>query len=204
MLERLDFMAGLEQITATILDDARTEAEAILLEGRKKSQLLLEEARTQANKRSEKAADEASRKAASIRRAAESAGALAGKNLLLSTRTKLIETAFAQSLDTLRRLPGAEYFQVLSRLILANALEGEGSLILSPRDLGRLPQDFLASVNAALSTGKNISLASESDNSLNGGCVLRYGDILLNCSFEALLESEREPLTDLVNQVLFN
>ena len=196
-------MAGLEQINATILKDARAEAAAILADGQAKAEEILKTARTNAEAAAQSKREAAVKKAASIRRAAKSAGALDTKNRLLAARTEMIESVFQKSLHALRSLDTDRYFQVIRRLCVLYALDGTGVLVLSPADRKRIPADFMDSLAGSLPSSKQLVLTEETDDRINGGFRLRYGDILINGSFEAILEEKREALTDEVNRFLF-
>lgn len=64
------------------------------------------------------------------------------KRLLLRTKTELIDETIAMALRRLRELPDGDYFNVLQTLALSYARKGEGELLLSQRDLQRLPADL--------------------------------------------------------------
>ena len=58
-------------------------------------------------------------------------------------------------------------------------------------------------MNAALEIPDASLHISDIPGKLDGGFILSYGEIEENCSIEALFDSERERLKDLVQEILF-
>lgn len=75
-------------------------------------------------------------------------------------------------------------------------------LLLNDKDLRRLPADFERRLNEALEQGKRLTVSQRAA-AIDGGFLLQYQDIEMNCSFSALLDARREELEDLVNRILF-
>ena len=65
----------------------------------------------------------------------------------------------------------------------------------------RLPKGFVDTVNKELSSG-SIALGDEID--ITAGFILVYGDIDINCSFDAIAQEKRDELRDALNALLFN
>ena len=84
---------------------------------------------------------------------------------------------------------------------MKNAQKGEGVLRLSAADMKRLPSNFIDSVNNAFKRGYKIKLGDEAD--IDSGFILVYGDIDVNCSFDAIAASKRDELQDALNSLLF-
>ena len=75
---------------------------------------------------------------------------------------------------------------------------------LSEADKKHLPDNFEKSIKEILSDKKEASLTvSEEAPDLNGGFILKYGDIEENCSFDAIFSVSRESFQDKVNELLF-
>ena len=87
---------------------------------------------------------------------AESGAELEGKKLLLATRVEIIEKAIDVASKKLGSMPDDEYFAALYALVKKYAQSGEGTMLLSERDLGRLPKDFEKKINADLGAGDKI------------------------------------------------
>ena len=74
---------------------------------------------------------------------------------------------------------------------------------LSAEDLERLPAGFEEALNEKLkAAGASVTL-NNTPAKISKGFILAYGDIEINCSFEALFEARREELKELVCGILF-
>ena len=195
-------MAGLDKILGSIkaesdeavakrLDEAKSQAEAIKKEAEdsvKDECLAIEE-------RGKKGAED------TISRA-ESAAALLKRMAILSEKQDIIAGVFDEALQELISLPDAQYVDTITKIAVKNALPEEGTIIFSAADKKRLPSSFEADLNSKLKGGK----LKVSDDTIDaaGGFILSYGGIEQNCTFRALIDAEREKLTDKVSKVLFD
>ena len=100
--------------------------------------------------------------------------------------------------NALINLSDNEYFEAVYKL--AASLSGaEGVVYLNDKDLKRVPSDFEAQLKKA---GLNASLSKESVD-IDGGFILKNGDIEENMSFSAIISARRDEIEDLINRELF-
>lgn len=195
-------MNGLENITKAIADEAAAQAADILKQADEQCAKILDEAKLAAHAQVDEIDASTERKVSSIIESAESFCALDKKNAQLKAKMQLINEVFGGAVKYLCTLPDDDYFSCLNRLIAANALPQNGVLILNSKDLGRLPSGFMSMVSSNI-TGGELELCKQPNNSIIGGCILKYGDIEINLSFERIILSQREQLIDKVNHALF-
>ena len=195
-------MNGLENITKAIADEAAGQAEGILKQADGQCAKILDEAKTAAQAQVDEIDAAAERKVKSIMESAQSFCVLDKKNAQLKAKMQLINEVFGGAVKYLCTLPDDEYFGCLNRLIAANALPQNGRLILNSKDLDRLPSGFMSMVSSKLPGGE-LTLDSKQNNNIIGGCILKYGGIEINLSFERIILSQREQLIDKVNHALF-
>ena len=89
------------------------------------------------------------------------------------------------------------------RLHFPMRARGKGRLLLSQRDLQRLPADFADTLNGMLKNqGAQVHIGAQYAK-IADGFLLAYGDIEVNCSFEALLEASLEQVKDALSRELF-
>lgn len=185
---------GGEEILARILEASRQAAAATQEQAERKAAARLDEERAAIA-----AQDEADRAAEQVQaerqlRAAQSAAALSVRNARLARRREEIDRTLQETLAHLRALPDEAYFALLGRLAAAHR-EGEGGeLLLSAADLRRAPADFAASLGVTL---------CQTPAAIDGGCILRWGDIEENLTFEALLEERRDEMEDVICRELW-
>ena len=107
----------------------------------------------------------------------------------------------------LKGLETGAYFDMILKLAVKSAQPGEGELLLSKKDLERLPEGFEDRLNAALlradKRGSAASLQGDTRD-IDGGFVLTYGGIEENCSIDALFDAAHEVLQDKVQEILFS
>ncbi len=194
-------MTGLEKILSQIEYEQDNRCRELTSEAKQKAQSIIDEAEKQAAKIKEDKALETERKLENAKQAAQSAAELSKSRALLSTKLGLIEKTLDSSLEVIKALPKKEYFEILKELVMKNAQKGEGVLRLSAADMKRLPSNFIDSVNNAFKRGYKIKLGDEAD--IDSGFILVYGDIDVNCSFDAIAASKRDELQDALNSLLF-
>ena len=194
-------MSGIEKIVAHIDEDTSRDAAQLLASAQKQAERLRAEADARAGEADAAASQETERKTALIAASGESAAHKEGKNLLLAARRDLLAQTFDRALAQLRALSGQELFGALENIVVQNAQPGEGKLILSETDASALPSDFVSRCNARIANG-SVSLSDER-RVTNGGVILQYGPIEINCTFGEMLSASRTQLEDEVCRILF-
>ena len=180
-------MTGLEKILSQIQQESDDRCREIE-----------ENAKEQAEKIIEKASD---KKAELTVETAQSSAQLTQNRALLSEKLEIIDDMLARSLEVIKALPKKEYYEILKELIYKNARQGEGELRLSKEDTAKLPSNFIDSVNNSL---KNSEIKLGKSTNIDSGFILVYGDIDVNCSFDAIASEKKDELRDTLNNLLFN
>ena len=193
-------MTGLEKIISQIEYESNDRCRLIIEDAQKKAALIVEEAQTQAQSILDESRNETAKKVENMKQGAQSSSQLAKNKILLKSKLEIIDDMLCKALDEIRNLSEKEYFDILKSLIITNSKEGHGLLRLSEKDSKALPKDFIVSVNKELENG-SVELGSTAD--INGGFILIYGDIDINCSFDAIAQSKRDELRDALNKLLF-
>ena len=195
-------MSGLEIITKTILDDAHAEAQAILTSARDDAARIFAEAEAQTLGDCAKIAEAGRISAADILARAEAETGMERRRALLAKKRELLDQVARDAREALLALPEGEYFGFLIRLACENAERGTGVMHLSARDLARLPVDFHEKLSVALPEGASLELAQDA-HPIDGGFILRYGDIEQNCSLAAIFDVNLERIFDAAREALF-
>ncbi|MBE6741897.1 MAG: hypothetical protein E7570_06280 [Ruminococcaceae bacterium] len=193
-------MTGLEKILSQIEYESNDRCRAVIEEADKKAQKIIAEAEAKAQSILEENEKQCAEKAEKANQTAISSAELAKSKILLKSKLDIIDDVLEKSLDSIKSLDDKEYFELIEALVLSNAKEGNGILRLSQKDLNRLPKSFVDSLNKSLG-GKSVALGDAAD--IDGGFILVYGDIDINCSFDAIAASKRDELRDSLNALLF-
>ena len=125
------------------------------------------------------------------------------KRKVLDSKVKLIDSAIEATLERLTKLPEDEYFAMLKRLAEQKLRKGSGLISLSANDLKRLPADFETDIRSSAEKLGGTLEISKKPADISDGFILSYGLISENCSFRAIIESERDEVRDTAAAKLF-
>ncbi|MBR2926226.1 MAG: hypothetical protein IKC31_01450 [Clostridia bacterium] len=222
-------MNGLERITDKILEQAQTEANAILAKAEEECARIAKDAGERAERIKAQQYAQAEQEGSEIVTRAKSAAINQKRNLLLQTKSELVDDAFDQALNTLLGLSDEKYTELLAGLLTAafwEQLEAERisrtvygeedavtpnayEVIFNLRDRARVGEAVLEATRKKLSgkvPAEKLAMLSLSKTtvSIDGGLILRVGDIESNCSLSLLLAQLREELELEVSRTLFD
>lgn len=190
-------MTASEKILFGITDEAKTKAAEITAEAEEKARTLIDEAKAEAEKEADSIKAEAEKKARLIRQTGESSAALVKRDAALKCKRELIDKALSFVTDTVNGFDDKKYFDFLLTIINREKLSENGLIMLCENDLKRDTADFKESVKKM-----NLTLSKDPAD-INGGFILKYGDILINGEISALVHEKRDELIDAVNKELF-
>ena len=194
-------MKGLDKIIGRIRADAMAEIDAIRAEGGAKAAEV-----TAAYE--EKAEAILSAEAEKSRQAAETLGeravrsdAMDRSKALLAAKQECIDEAFDLAAKKLRDLPREEYIAVLASLAAASGV-GDEEIILSAADAAEVGAQVVEKANAG-KNGAAFTLSAET-RELEGGLILKRGDVEVNCAFATYLRLLRQTMAADVAAILFS
>ncbi len=191
-------MTSSEKILAGIAGEAKTEAEKITAEAEKQAAEITAAAKTEAETDAGKIRADAEKKAELIINSGKSSAGLLKRDTALNCRRELIEKALNFVADTVNAYGDKDYFDFLLTLIKKEKLNGKGEVYLSVKDKARDIAAFKSELSAL-----DLTL-SDTFADINGGFILKYGDIQINGELSALIHEKRDVLTDELNKALFN
>lgn len=220
-------MTGLEKITSRIIADAKANAKQLIAEAEKESAATFAEYAAQADELRGRLMAEAEREATEIMSRARSAATMQARNILLAEKSRLVDTAFSGAISRILSMPDREYLELLSKLLSTALLDqldaeqtnreqyGEADLpvieryevILNAKDRARCGEELVARVRELLNkttpnAAKKLVLSAESAD-IEGGLILRCGDIEINCSISMLISSIKSSVEAEVYNALF-
>lgn len=191
-------MTSSEKILAGIAGEAKTEAEKITAEAEKQAAEITAAAKAEAETDAGKIWAAAEKKAELIINSGKSSAELLKLDTALNCRRELIEKALITVADTVNAYGDKDYFDFLLTLIKKEKLNGKGEVYLSIKDKARDIAAFKSELSAL-----DLTL-SDTFADINGGFILKYGDIQINGELSALIHEKRDVLTDELNKALFN
>ena len=188
-------MSGLDKLIARLESDCAAECDAIELRAQTDAAGIMENAAKEGKAEADRILSEAKAQAELIAKKAESAAAVNDRRMLLEAKVALIDETVAAAVKKLRSLDAPSYFGVLEKLAEKYRTGASGTLYLSVADLARKPQGFLRAFPEIA--------VSDTPGDLADGFLLKYGDIEINCAFEALMNASRDDLKAIAAENLF-
>jgi V/A-type H+-transporting ATPase subunit E len=196
-------MTGLDKIIGKINADTESECKAIVQAAEQKCSKIISDGENEGRKAAQEIISAAQRSAEKTVEIAESSASQLLRQGALKAKVDVINSTLDEALDTLKNLPTDEYFGAVIKIAADNAIPGECKAKLSAADNGRLPSGFEASLAQALTAkGAKCSLSDESAQ-ISSGLLLDYGDIVVNCSFEAIIEENADEYKAIISKILF-
>ncbi|MGI6264749.1 MAG: V-type ATP synthase subunit E [Acutalibacteraceae bacterium] len=189
-------MNGLDQILSVIEDESRAQADAVRREAEEKAAARIAEVTGETQAEVDEILAAARKKAEQIVENAQNGAVAYQKRQRLAARADAITQSVQKAMAGFKTLDDDAYFALIERLIDRYAQPGAGELLLSGRDVARMPKDFLPRVNAALAAKNGSLTLGEPHDEIDGGCVLRYGETEENAAFDALLEDKQDVIRD--------
>lgn len=167
---------------AKILEKSKKEADAVINKAQEQSAKIMENEDVLSDAEAEKA------------RGKEISGAeMEAKKMVLATKQQCVKMALDRVKQKLSELSEQEYVAMISAMI-ETAEKGE-EIILSQKDK---QNEALMSKMAE----KNIVVSDETRD-LEGGFIVKKGEIEYNYSFEAILTVEKENIEQIAAEILF-
>lgn len=191
-------MTSSEKILAGIAEESKAQADKINSDAEKQAADIIAAAKAEAETDAEKIRADAEKKAELIINSGKSSAELLKRDTALKCRRELIEKALITVADTVNAYGDKDYFDFLLTLIKKEKLNGKGEVYLSVKDKARDIAAFKSELSAL-----DLTL-SDTFADINGGFILKYGDIQINGELSALIHEKRDVLTDELNKALFN
>ena len=192
-------MKGLDKIIGRIRTDAQAEIDAIRAEGEAKVAAIAADYAAQAKAIADAEAEKTRLAARAMAERSERSDAMDKSKAILAAKQGCIDEAFDLAAKKLAALPKEDYIAVLASMAAA-AGAGDEEIILAEadRDIG---EAIVAKANAI--KGGHFTLSAER-RELEGGLILKRGDVEVNCAFATQLRLLRQTMAADVAAILFN
>lgn len=190
-------MTGLEKILAQITEEAEAHSAQMLARARSEADALYAEGQAETERQIALMREKADAEAETVRSRGQAAAKLQERKMLLQARQEIIGEMIDAARQMLCHLPDEQYFSVLGKLAERYVRPKAGEIMLSSKDLKRLPVSFR---DMLIKRGLTVS---QQTREVDGGFVLLYDGLEENCSFGALFAEKREILQDKVCSLLF-
>ena len=221
-------MIGTKRITDKIINDAEADAEAKLDSAKAECEKIRADYESRAGELRERMLTEAEVEAEQRIRRAKSAAAIEKQNAILSAKSEAVCAAFDTALAEISAMKPEKYRDLLVKLIEsaiinqinAEAFERENygdeelavgeyyEIMLNKSDRAAHGSAVIEGVRRAsigrldMSVLEKLKLSEKTVN-IDGGVVIKYGDMEINCSLSMIFSRLREELEGEVYKILF-
>ena len=208
-------MTGLSKITDRILNDARADAQKLLDAADQECARIAEKAKLDAADIRAEIDTDARREAEEILNRARSSEATVSRDTILDIKGRSVDKAFALAKKRLLSLPEEEYAALLSSMLAAalkTKQDDERARIENGDDTDVPTSVCELTLNTAdrEKYGKTLVegaaeriVLSDKTAAIDGGLILSYGSIEINCSIDKIIEQLRPTLEARVYRALF-
>ena len=196
---------GAEKIIARILEDARLKASNNIKEAEKQASDIINAAKEEAEKKRTVIIENALKNADEMKKRAISVAELEARKIKLKAKQEIITSVFEKAITALNSLPAETYAKILCNMIISSVAKGNEEVVLSIRDKERLGKEFIDDINRKLAEKglKGDLRLSEQTANINGGFILKSGEIEINNSFDTLIRIKRNELEPEIIKILF-
>ena len=176
-----------------IIEKAEAEANAIKEKANLEVEAVLKAAEEKAKRESDVLKKNAEIEAEKIKAKAISGAELQGKITVLQEKQSILEDVIAEAKKRLQTLPDAQYAETIGIMLAKLDKEIGNEIIVSKGDRERL---------ASVIKEKGFIL-SDQNRELDGGFIVKNGDIEYNYSFDSIITVEQEEIRQIAAKILF-
>ena len=133
-------MAGLDKIISQIKEESQEAAARTIAAARSEADQILAAARKEAERECADIDRRSRQSVANILERGQSAADLRKRGSILAEKQRLIGETIARAKAELKDMDTDAYFEMILKLAVKSAQAGKGELLLSDKDLARMPQ----------------------------------------------------------------
>ena len=183
-------MSNLDNLTQKILEDAKNKADIIMEESTKRNDGIVSSRVKEATERQKKIIEKATIEANMMKDRVISNAELRVRDEKLKAKQQLIDKVFDKSKERLNNINEDDYLKFLSSNIKAIKFNGTEEIIV--------PERMKAKVKAL---GLNPKVSN--DETVDSGFIIKDNDVMLNYTFDSLIDYLREELESEIAKDLF-
>ena len=194
-------MSGLEKIISTIDSQAAASIDEINAQAQAKEQELLKKAEQEGDARYSAIVEDTKGRLAIQLSSAKTQAEARVKQAVLEGKVELLNDTLEKTLKTLHDMPNGEFEELVLSIARGNVTQKSGEIRFNEHCLNKLSADFINKLNDAL--GTQLTLCANAQ-VIADGFVINSGLVEVNCTFEAIIEANRQELSDAVCEKLFS
>ncbi len=199
-------MNDIKNITDKILADAQLFADEVRKNAQQHAEEIVSSYRAQADNAFRGAVEKAQRDADEAVSRAKSALQLKERNLILGAKCEILDEVFDKAAARIVNMPSDEYINLLIEWFKTAADDRDTVILLNERDLKAVGQRFFDEASRIFSEkfeSRTLELSPVSVK-IDGGFILKSGDIEINATVKAVLASLRKSRENDIFKLLFD
>ena len=196
-------MTGIEKITDRIKSDSQARSQSIISAAEKQCREMISAAEKSAGEQALQIEKNAEEEAKNIISMAESGAVQQARQIHLGARVDAINETVEKVKTALASLPDQIYFNYVIKFAAENAMKGECTAYLNEKDNGRLPASFAENLVSALSEKGAVCTLSDKPADIGSGIILDYGNIVADCSFDAIVDEKSDMIKEIISKIIF-
>lgn len=195
-------MASINNLTSKIIKGAEDKKEVILSEAEKEGKKIIDEKIEEAKAAEKIIIEKAEVEGVSRKERVISNANLQVRNEKLKAKQEVISEIFKSSIEALCSMSEDDFKNFVKTTILNINITGEQKIILNNEGKKIISEVFLVEINKKLRPKAIVVLSKEIGN-FKGGFILEKDGIEINNTFEALVDSVKDDLSQEVARELF-
>lgn len=184
-------MSNLDNLTQKILDDAREKAEKILAESAEKNEGIVSSKIKEATEISNKIIEKSAVEANMLKDRMISNAELRVRDEKLKAKQEIMNRIFLEAKNRLKNISEEDYIRFLTANINSIELKGTEEIIVPER------------MRAKISSMGTLPKVSDNE-SVESGFLIRDNNVVMNFSFDSLVDFLRDDLEGEIAKELFN
>lgn len=196
-------MSNINNLTSKIIKDAEDKKEVIIQTAEKEKNKILGKKQDEAVAAEKIIIEKAGIEAILRKERIISGAQLQARNEKLKAKQEVISEVFETSIENLCNLSEVDFKEFVRLSILNSDIVGEQNLILNDQGKKIVNEILLSEINKDLKSKASVTLSEETRN-FKGGFILEKDGIEINNTFEALVNSVKDDLSQDVVRVLFS
>ncbi len=183
-------MSNLDNLVQKILDDAKEQASAIVDEANKAKEEIISAKTKEAEEKKRRIIERAEQEASLLKERTISNAELKVRNEVLRAKQEVIEKVFHLAKESLKDLDEDKYISYLQNTLKSLNLKGEETIVV--------PEKMRKKVNKL-----KLNLKVSEEETVDSGFLIKGKGIILNYTFDSLIDYYRDELEAEIAQSLF-
>lgn len=191
---------SIDKITSAILSEAAAESEQILNVAKTKRRALIREIKHRTKVETELAIRQAEEEKEKIISRRKAVADIDSKKIILACKQELMDNCFKEAVGYILSMKEEEFVEFLVSMGKNSGIT-EGELIFNEKEKSSIGAKVTSALSAAVTDGKFV--LSEETRKIQGGYMIKQGQIYIDNSIESVVEENRRDLTAEVAEILF-